>query len=41
MEEWMVKMMELAEMIKLTFLFRENTASMFIANWKPIMDFFA
>ena len=39
MEEWMVKLMELAEMAKLTALIREKTLTNFMANWKPLLDF--
>ena len=39
MEEWLVKMMELAEMAKLTSLIREKTITMFTADWKPLIAF--
>lgn len=37
LEEWLVKMMELAEMDKLTALIREMIST-FIADWKPLID---
>lgn len=38
-EKWIMKMMELVEVAKLTSLVREKILSTFIANWKPLMDF--
>lgn len=35
MEEWIVKMMELAEIAKLTALVRGRTLSKFNDDWKP------
>lgn len=40
MEEWMVKMLELAETAKLTSWIRGKPISTFIADWKPFIDFF-
>lgn len=37
-EEWLVKLMEFAEMAKLTFLW-EGELFIFIANWKLFLDF--
>lgn len=40
MELWMVKLMQLANMEKLTTLIKENTLSSFV-TWKTPLDFFA
>lgn len=34
-----MKLMELAEMVKLTTLLKEKTLSSFVFMWKPILDF--
>lgn len=39
MEEWLVKITEFAEMVKLTYLIRKKTTIVFISDWKPFMDF--
>lgn len=36
MEEWLIKLMELSEMVKMT---KEKTLSYFNANWKPLLNF--
>lgn len=38
MEELLEKLMELAEMTKLTALIKEKKASNFISSWKPLLD---
>lgn len=40
MEEWMVKLIELADIAKLTTLIKEETLSNFLYKWKPLWDFF-
>uniref|UniRef100_A0A8D0C1K1 Uncharacterized protein n=1 Tax=Salvator merianae TaxID=96440 RepID=A0A8D0C1K1_SALMN len=37
--DWLVKIMELAEMDKLTNLLRNKTVDRFYRNWKPFIDF--
>lgn len=39
MEEWIVKMMECAQMAKLPALIREKTLINFNADWKPLFNF--
>lgn len=39
MEEWLVKVTELAEVAKLTSLIRERTITTFISGWNILMDF--
>ena len=39
MEDWMIKLMELAQMAKLTALIRENTVTGFVSIWKPLLDY--
>lgn len=39
MEEWMMKMMDIAEMAKLTALIRDQTLSKFNADWKSSLTF--
>lgn len=38
MEEWMIKMMELVKMAKLTFFIREKTLRKFMVDWKSFLD---
>lgn len=38
-EEWCVKMLELAEIVKLASLMREQSIIVLIADWKPLIDF--
>uniref|UniRef100_A0A8C5STB0 Uncharacterized protein n=1 Tax=Laticauda laticaudata TaxID=8630 RepID=A0A8C5STB0_LATLA len=38
MDEWLQKLMELAEMDKLTALIKEKKNT-FISTWKPLLDF--
>lgn len=39
MEEWLVKMLEVAEMTELTYLITERSTTIFISQWKPLMEF--
>lgn len=39
MKEWMVKLVEPAEMMKLTTLIKEKSLSNFVFTWKLILDF--
>lgn len=39
-EEWLMTMLKCKELEKLTFLIREKILTIFIANWKPFIDFF-
>lgn len=39
MEDWLVKVMELAGMVKLMALIREKTLEKNNTNWKPFMHF--
>lgn len=39
MEEWLVNMMDFAEMVKLISLIREKAVSTFIADWKTLIGF--
>lgn len=38
MEEWAVKVMQLAEMATLTVLIKENNLCSFVSIWKPLLD---
>lgn len=37
-DEWLMKLIELAEKNKLTSLITEKTTSIFIGNWNPLME---
>lgn len=39
MKEWMVKLVQLAEMMKLTTLIKEKSLPNFVFTGKPILDF--
>lgn len=39
MEEWIEKMIELAEMVKLTALIRKENVNNFVVTWKPFLGF--
>lgn len=39
MEKYIFKMSGLAEMIKVTCLFRDNTINTFTTDWKSFIDF--
>lgn len=41
MEDWLVNVTELAQMTKLTCWLRERSTTIFITDWKSLMDFFA
>lgn len=38
-EDWMIKLIELTEMAKLTSLVRGKTIRTFLTDWKPYMEF--
>lgn len=38
-QEWLAKMVERAEMAKLTCLLRERSITTFFSDWNPLMDF--
>lgn len=38
-EEWLMKLMKLAELDKLMSLIIEKTVSILMADWKPLIDF--
>ena len=39
MEEWMLKILELAEMAKLTAIIREISTNMFRLEWNPLIEY--
>lgn len=39
MEEWLIKMLELTELAKITSLVREKTIFIFMDDWKSLTDF--
>lgn len=39
-EQWMMNMTELAKVAKLICLITERSTTIFISNWKPLMDIF-
>ena len=38
-EDWIVKLMDLSQMAKLTALIREHSVSAFILTWQPLLDY--
>ena len=39
MNEWLMKMMELAAMAKLTALIKEGATTRFMLDWKPFIEY--
>ena len=40
MDEWKLKILELAAMAKLTVIMRERSTSIFTLEWKPLIEYF-
>ena len=38
-EDWIIKLMDLAHMAKLTVLIREHSISGFISAWQPLLEY--